>query len=558
MTSKSHHKSHHSTKIPLYAETQLWSQRFQAWKTFNVMEPQLPKKADKTERWVDNVAYMPLDMGGFIGTHNDEIIKTLRNMRENFEDTKSFPNLLMIVGPSGSGKSSLCHAFMVELAMTMGLNSNEKRKKLYLWLNAKNFSADYNALWSTVSRFLATDIDRMVKVTFHIVVLDNADTIPPSAQQSLKRILEEFSGCAKFVLVGIDPSKIITSIQAKAIAVRTHSITERDALLVVLTLLQRIGVGYERQGMQEIFSHFAPVFSVSRILDFCQEVFVAYEFLALENVHKKLKKVVKPTVGPTDVLIPLDRCDICTLIPPCKHYDDAVLLENAKLRRKTLPRYKGGMTCPEFLRFGYCSFYNTNGHCSLDHPRNLHTVKDPVVRCPTCTIPWPCHHCAFSPARQHLFDFMEDLRGRLSRIKTLIAPDPPMSLVKHIDVVYPSYRHDLMRIHRIYVTPAKLEVLEETAQWVEHAVCTVTEEYVSKEEALRLAFGELAKTPMLFDYTKSLMAATNDDSSVGSLSLASSAGGGIEGDEESNAGGRVPSGFETAGDDSPRADTDND
>merc|ERR1712000_24635 len=120
------------------------------------------------------------------------------------------------------------------------------------------------------------------------------------------------------------------------------------------------------------------------------------------------------------------------------------------------------MTCPEYCRSGYCSFYNLNGHCSLDHPRNLHTVEDAVVRCPSCTIPWPCHHCDFSPTREHLADFIVDIRDRISRTKQLIAPEPPLALVKHIEASYPTYKADLTRIARIYITPAKEAVLADT------------------------------------------------------------------------------------------------
>jgi len=427
-----HHDSNKLTKFPLYCEKNLWSQTFFAWKIYDIKRTRVPKL--KEDRLVDMHGNMPVDLTSFIGTHNDDCMKTLIIMKETFEDSKSFPHLLTLVGPSGSGKSSIIHAYMVELAIFNHLNTFERRKKLYLWIDTKKYATDFNSMWSAISRYLNTDMDRQVKVNYRFIILDNADLIPPSYQQSLKRILEEYANTSKFILIVNDANKIITNIQSKAVSVRTRSVGEKDCLLIILNILCMNRIGYDRDAIKETFHHFKPHYSVSKLLDFLQELFQDNEYISLSCVLKKLGKTIKPHVSAIEVLEPLERCDICTLVPPCKHYDSQILIDNAVERRSKdgLPRYKGGMVCPDWFRFGHCKFYNLNGHCSLDHPRNIHIVDPPMIRCPCCSIPWPCNHCSFSPARVRLQRLITDITGRLSRIKQLIAPDPPYALTKHI------------------------------------------------------------------------------------------------------------------------------
>ena len=342
--------SRHQPKFPLYADTHIWSQRFPAWNQYEVRRPRLPNAIDTSEQWVDLQDNIPTDFAGFIGEHNNECLQALALLKDGFQDSKAFPNLLMIVGPSGSGKSSIGQAFMFELCSWLSLNNPEKRKKFYLWINIKKFTHDFSVLWQLLTKFVTTDLDKMVRVNFRIIVLDGADLIPPSAQQGLKRFLEEHLNGLKAVLICTDSNKIISNIQSRGVAVRTKHISEKDALLVMLCILNRACIGYDRFGLQAVFAEFSPHYSTSKILDFLQELFKEYHFISLENVHRKLGRVVKPSVSVLEVLEPLERCDICTLIPPCKHYDQGILLENSRLRRKELPRYKGGMTCPEFKR----------------------------------------------------------------------------------------------------------------------------------------------------------------------------------------------------------------
>ena len=118
----------------------------------------MPSIYDEHERWVDSVENMPNEFHSFIGDHNNECFSTLRMIKDGFEDTKAFPNLLMIVGPSGTGKSAIGHAFTIELCSWMSLNTNERRKKFVLWINCRKYQSDFNAMWQVLQKFSITDL----------------------------------------------------------------------------------------------------------------------------------------------------------------------------------------------------------------------------------------------------------------------------------------------------------------------------------------------------------------------------------------------------------------
>jgi hypothetical protein len=165
---------------------------------------------------------------------------------------------------------------------------------------------------------------------------------------------------------------------------------------------------------------------------------VQKNFISKENVSKVSGVAMEMlTISPAQALEPLTRCTICTLLPPCKHIPSQIMAEMGMARRAELPRYKNGsMSCPEFVRCGNCSIYNKYGHCSLDHPKNVHNVVAPPLRCATCTIPWPCNHCAYTSDRLELMAAVEEIQTRMSRARQINVPDPPRSLTRHLRVMY--------------------------------------------------------------------------------------------------------------------------
>jgi len=192
-------------------------------------------------------------------------------------------------------------------------------------------------------------------------------------------------------------------------------------------------IGYNLEGMRAIIK-LNPDRSLSKMIDMLQEVFVNKLFISKENVLRNASVPIDlPMIPIGRAMEPLDRCSICTLIPPCQHIPLEELNRRAVKRRAELPRRKGGvMSCPEFVRYGYCSLFNRIGRCSLDHPKNVHIVIKAKVRCPQCTIEWPCLHCDYTASRQKVLATIAEIQVRLGRIRQINVPDPPLSLTRHL------------------------------------------------------------------------------------------------------------------------------
>ena len=110
----------------------------------------------------------------------------------------------------------------------------------------------------------------------------------------------------------------------------------------------------------------------------------------------------------------MQRCERCTLIPPCKHITEFDLAQLGRERRCALPkRDAGSITCARFAATGRCPVFNKLGRCSCDHPLNIHTVKYPPARCGVCSLPKPCNKCEYTRRRAELNRFLSDKRTAL-------------------------------------------------------------------------------------------------------------------------------------------------
>lgn len=421
----------------LYSENNLWSHRYKAWKRYDVLKARLPNQFYTDNRIVDNPDNCPKTFGTFVGKHNNGIITALKDLLDKFEKIKSFPDVLTIHGPSGSGKSALGKVFLNEL-IDIQKYKNSQIEKWCLVLDAKVFRKDLQTLWSRVTTFAEPPLDKFLMTKYRLLMIDNFDSIPPSSQQILKRIMEAYSGTLKYLFICPDPKSCMTGfVLAKSTNIRTRVISERDALQVMLMICNQHRIGFEREGIQAVFKTH-PNRSLSKMLDLIQEVFLKEFFVSRENVMKvtigKTGDVSDlPVISQYRAVEPLERCKLCTLLPPCQHLTMEELLQRGIARRKELPRYKtGSMSCPEFVRYGYCSMFNKNGHCSLDHPKNLHVVKKYAVRCPQCSIVWPCNHCDFTKFRVSMQALIDELHARMGRIRAINVPEPAISLTRHL------------------------------------------------------------------------------------------------------------------------------
>lgn len=415
--------------MELYCDEAIWSQRFKAWRKYRVKRPRARTDEDTSIRWVDAPLNKPVSLSMMQGTHNNEVITAMNNLRESFDASKDLPPSIILCGPSGSGKTTIGQKFIHDLCDDVRIQS-AYLPKFFLETDANKFS-NFAMLWSRISKFAEPALERFIPTSFRIIMVDNADLIPPSQQQTLKKLMEVFDKRVRWVFICTESKKLITHIQSLSLCFLTHCISEKNALIVVLSLCHRSRIGYDREGIRAVFHLLktpeAP--SLSKLIDNLQKVFLQTGYISDENVARVAGSAKeKHKISAATAMEPLSRCPVCTLIPPCKHTTEAMLTETGIVRRAELPRNKGATQCPEFVRFGHCALFNKYGRCPMDHPKDLHSVVKPIKRCNQCTIPWPCHHCAYSPKRDHLMKTIKEVQTRLHLLKQLVVPDPMINI----------------------------------------------------------------------------------------------------------------------------------
>lgn len=378
-----------------------WSMRNPLWRKYRVAKPRIPDKEKGEQNWVES--HIPDSLLEFVGP-TALAAHRLKAVVDAFKTKHTTPNMLL-EGPSGSGKTALINCFLGELKAAFGAADRERCGVLVI--AAK--TAAPAAIEQAVGELIAT------KSGFKLVVMDEIDQVPTATQQALRKAVTQ-SKQTKLLFSCVSPSKVISQFREKCNRISLDWPPEQEALKVVLGILKAERVGYERQAVQLLFEHIKEP-NLSRLIPLLQEVFVADYFISEINMQRRLtdgRKRKKPTIMSYAALPePFTRCEKCTLIPPCQHISWEDLHRMGMDIRSRLPRYQGGMACQEFIKTGRCSLFLRYGHCSLDHPTNYHVVLEPIRRCPNCTLPWPCDHCAYAIERKQLLTLIQSCKDAL-------------------------------------------------------------------------------------------------------------------------------------------------
>ena len=111
---------------------------------------------------------------------------------------------------------------------------------------------DLNRVWQKMNAFVNHE-EKSLPVPYRIMFIDNVDEIPPSGQQTLKKMMEKNNDIIKFFFTCTTPLKLTGFIQNHAFVLQTRKMREKDALEFVLKICRSEKIGFERDGIQEIF-----------------------------------------------------------------------------------------------------------------------------------------------------------------------------------------------------------------------------------------------------------------------------------------------------------------
>merc|ERR1719240_2538432 len=138
----------------------------------------------------------------------EEVVSALRSSLK----TGELPNLLFY-GPPGTGKTTVALALVQQFfgkdwrSRVRELNASDERGIVAVREKVKTFAQ--LAIGSTQEGLAQS------KARFRVIILDEADSMTHDAQAALRRIMEEFVGVTRFIIICNYVSKIIDPLHSR-------------------------------------------------------------------------------------------------------------------------------------------------------------------------------------------------------------------------------------------------------------------------------------------------------------------------------------------------------
>lgn len=217
--------------------------------------------------WVEK--YRPQVMADVVG--NQDTVSRLRIVaREG-----NLPNLLLC-GPPGTGKTTSILCLARELL-------GDAAKDAVLELNASD-DRGLDVVRERIKQFAQKKVTLPSAMHHKIVILDEADSMTPQAQQALRRTMELHSSTTRFAFACNNSTRIIEPLQSRCAVVRFTKLSNAD-------ILQRLKVVAEAERVIVTEDGFEALIYVSdgdmrSALNTLQATASGFEVVDADNVFK--------------------------------------------------------------------------------------------------------------------------------------------------------------------------------------------------------------------------------------------------------------------------------
>jgi len=208
--------------------------------------------------------------------NSDEIIldSFIKEKINKIIENKNIPNLIF-TGENGTGKTSTISFLSKQIYEN---NFNE----CILELNAYD-DRGLSIVSSTIYTFCKRKTDHT-----KLIILDEADSITPKAQNLLSSLLSEFKNSVRIVFICNDCSQIIEAIQSKCIMISFSKIPEKDILERLIYICNNENIKYTLDGLNKLIS--VSNGDIRQCINNMECINGTFENINIENVNKFIGK----------------------------------------------------------------------------------------------------------------------------------------------------------------------------------------------------------------------------------------------------------------------------
>lgn len=217
--------------------------------------------------WVEK--YRPHKLDDIVG--NEETVERLKLIVQD----GNMPHMI-ISGLPGIGKTTSIHCLAYELL------GPELYQTATLELNASD-DRGIDVVRNKIKQFAQTKI--LLPAGRHkIIILDEADSMTPGAQQALRRTMEIYSNTTRFAFACNQSSKIIEPLQSRCAILRYNKLADDQVLARLLEITKFEDVKYNSEGLQALI--FTAEGDMRQAINNLQSTVAGFGFVNDVNVFK--------------------------------------------------------------------------------------------------------------------------------------------------------------------------------------------------------------------------------------------------------------------------------
>jgi replication factor C small subunit len=178
----------------------------------------------KNDIWAEK--YRPKSLSQYVWRDQKQ-----RQIVENWIKERTLPMSLILSGSAGVGKSGLINVILHELNLENGD---------VLYINASE-ETSVEVVRNKILGFAST----IPFGDFKVCVLEEADALSKSAQNSLKRVFEDYSDNCRFIITTNNPHKIDPALHSRSQGFHIESLDDEAFLLKMAEILSDNNVDFD-------------------------------------------------------------------------------------------------------------------------------------------------------------------------------------------------------------------------------------------------------------------------------------------------------------------------